>query len=176
MLYIALISLLLALVFLWQARRRRKALGLPAGRIIYADTRSWGPVEAPLYDAELKLTGRPDYLVEEGGAIIPVEVKSSRVVSAPFDAHIFQLAAYCLLVQRRFGKRPPYGILHYPNRTFAIDYTPQLEAALLELVAEMHTRERRTDLQRSHQAPERCRGCGYRSICDQSLATRGSRL
>ena len=105
-----------------------------------------------------------------------MEVKSSRVVSAPYDAHIYQLAAYCLLIQRRFGKRPPYGILHYPNRTFAIDYTPQLETALLDLLSEMHARERRTDLSRSHQFPERCRGCGYRSICDQSLAAERSRL
>ena len=67
---------------------------------------------------ELGLVGKPDYLVESAGQLIPVEVKSTRNSNAPYDAHIFQLAAYCLLVQRQLGKRPPYGILHYANRTY----------------------------------------------------------
>jgi CRISPR-associated exonuclease Cas4 len=176
MLAIAAVLILFALLLLWQARRRQKTLGLPAGRIIYADTSKWGAVEQALYDPELGLTGRPDYLVEQStklvsSEIIPVEVKSSRVSAAPYDAHIFQLAAYCLLVQRSFGKRPPFGILHYSNRTFAIDYTPQLETALLDLLDEMRSMDRRKEVARSHQAAARCQGCGYRNTCEQRLRT-----
>lgn len=169
MLTLALIILVVALVLLWQANRRQRLIGLPAGRVIYADTRGWGPVEQPLYDAELGLVGKPDYLVERGGQVIPVEVKSSPVTTAPYDAHIFQLAAYCLLVQRHYGKRPAYGILHYPNRTFAIDFTAGLEQRLLNLLEEMHAQERRKDLPRSHDSAARCSRCGYRHICDQRL-------
>ena len=167
---LALLLTLLALFLLWQAARQRKAAGLPGGRVIYADTRAWGAVEKPLYDAELGLTGKPDYLVESGKGIIPVEVKSARVGSAPHDSHIFQLGAYCLLVQRSTGKRPPYGILHYPNRTFAIDYTPALEAAVLDLLVEMRQGEKRGNVDRSHDQPARCARCGFRSVCDQRLA------
>ena len=166
---LAALLILIALALLWQAARRQKAIGLPAGRVIYADTRRWGPLEEPLYDSELGLTGRPDYLVAEKDQIIPVEVKSSRVSAAPYDAHIYQLAAYCLLVQRQFGKRPDYGILHYPNRTFAIDYTPALEASLLELLQEMRAQNRRREVERSHDAAARCSRCGFRAICDQRL-------
>jgi CRISPR-associated exonuclease Cas4 len=169
MLIQAILVFLLALVLLWQANRGQRLLGLPTGRVIYADTRSWGPVEQPLYDAELGLVGRPDYLVETGGQVIPVEVKSSPVATAPYDAHIYQLAAYCLLVQRHYGKRPAYGILHYPNRTFAIDYTAHLEGQLLQLLEEMHAQERRKDLPRSHASAARCSRCGFRTICDQRL-------
>lgn len=170
MLALAALLFLLALLLFWQAGRQQKAAGLPAGRVIYSDTRAWGaPVEQALYDAELGLTGRPDYLVEQGGLVIPVEVKSSQVGAAPFDAHIFQLAVYCLLVQRIHGKRPPYGILHYPNRSYAIDYTPQLEAALLALLDEMRARERRKEVARSHDSAARCQACGFRGVCDQSL-------
>lgn len=169
MLLVAALLFLAALFLLWQAARRQRAMGLPGGRVIYADTRGWGAVEQPLYDAELGLTGKPDYLVESGGKIIPVEVKSSQIGSAPYDAHIFQLAAYCLLVHRRYGKRPPYGILRYPNRTFAVDYTPRLEAELLQLLREMHTRDRHRELERSHESAARCSRCGYRQICDQRL-------
>ena len=158
-----------ALILSWLAHIRQKSIGLPAGRIIYTDTRRWSPTEEPLYDPDLGLTGRPDYLVEDKGQIIPVEVKSTRVSAAPYDAHIFQLAAYCLLVQHRFGKRPDHGILHYPNRTFAIDYTPQLELALLELLNDIRVQDKKRENSRSHDSAARCNRCGFRSVCDQRL-------
>ena len=169
MLYLIVILVLLAFGLLWLSSRQRKAAGLPAGRVIYSDTNRWGPLEKPLYDAQLGLTGKPDYLVEQQDRIIPVEVKSKRVTQAAPDGHIFQLAAYCWLVEHVFGKRPPYGILHYPNRTLAIDYTPELENALLDLVAEMRSQEHRKEVERSHNSAARCARCGYRSICDQAL-------
>jgi CRISPR-associated exonuclease Cas4 len=138
--------------------------------VIYVDTSLWGPLEEPLYDRALALTGRPDYLVEHGGQIIPVEVKSNQSLEGPYNSHIFQLAAYCLLVERTHGVRPSYGILHYPDQTFAVDYTPDLETALLDLLAEIRTKERRTNLNRSHDSPARCNGCGYRWVCDQRLS------
>jgi len=101
--------------------------------------------------------------------LIPVEVKSTRNSKAPYDAHVFQLAAYCLLVQRQLGKRPPYGILHYANRTFAIDYTRQLEQAIQDLLIEIHAQEKLRELPRSHHSAARCSHCSYRSTCDQRL-------
>jgi CRISPR-associated exonuclease Cas4 len=168
---LAFILLVLAVVLFWQSARQRKAAGLPGGRVIYTDTRAWGAVEQPLYDPGLGLVGKPDYLVRQGNKVIPVEVKTGRTPPAPRDAHIYQLAAYCLLVERTQGVRPPYGILHYPNRTFAVDYTPALEAALLDLLADMRIQERRGEQERSHEEPARCAGCGYRSVCDQRLRT-----
>jgi len=169
MFYAILTVFLLALYLLWQGSRRQRAAGLPGGRVIYTDTRGWGALEHPLYDAALDLTGRPDYLVEEGKRIIPVEVKTGRTPRAPYDSHIFQLAAYCLLVQRTLGKRPPYGIIHYPHRSFAIDYTPALESALLDLLAEIRLAERKRNIPRSHENPARCAGCGFVEVCDQRV-------
>jgi CRISPR-associated exonuclease Cas4 len=166
---LAILLFLIAVVLFWQANRRQKAAGLPGGRVISSDTRQWGPVSEPLYDPHHGLTGKPDYLVQHGNDLIPVEVKSGRVSAAPYDAHIFQLAAYCLLVEATYGKRPPYGILHYQNRTFAIDYTPALEASLLDILSDMRAQERLKDVSRSHNEPARCRGCGYRNTCDQAM-------
>src|ERR1700690_3984816 len=108
MLYVTLALILLALLFFWQAGRQRRAAGLPGGRVIYTDTRAWGKVEKPLFSNELGLTGKRDYLVEQNGKLIPVEVKSGLVPSAPYDSHFFQLAIYCLLVEKTYIKRPPY--------------------------------------------------------------------
>ncbi|MFQ5614916.1 MAG: PD-(D/E)XK nuclease family protein [Anaerolineales bacterium] len=161
-------TLLLALVFLCQAARRRRQTGLPGGRIIYTDTRSWGKVDKPLYDPILDLTGKPDYLVDQGKAVIPVEVKTGRTPPAPYDSHIFQLAAYCLLVHRTFRKRPPHGLIKYPQRTFQVDYTPELENALLDLLVEIRQHQRKRAINRSHDSRARCRGCGFRA-CDQRI-------
>jgi CRISPR-associated exonuclease Cas4 len=168
MTWLALIALLLALLLFWVSKQQRRHAGLPGGRVIYADTRAWGkPVEKPLYDAFLGLTGKPDYLVQDGDQIIPVEVKSTSVSDAPYDSHILQLAAYCMLVERCLGKRSQYGILHYPRRTFAIDFTPELESTVMHLLLEMQAN--RKDIPRSHDSPPRCARCGFRSVCDQAL-------
>ena len=45
------------------------------------------------------LTGRPDYILERGGEIIPVEVKSGRKPPGPLFSHVLQVAAYCLLLE-----------------------------------------------------------------------------
>jgi CRISPR-associated exonuclease Cas4 len=169
-LYLALLFIIVALLLLWQSRRQRKEAGLPGGRLVYTDTHAWGRVEKPLFSADLALTGKPDYLVQSGGSLIPIEVKSGRAPAAPYDSHIYQLAAYCLLVEKTYGKRPPYGIIHYSGRDFAIDYTPQLESALLDQLSEIKRDESRLELARSHESAARCRGCGFHKVCDQSLA------
>jgi CRISPR-associated exonuclease Cas4 len=169
MLYLALALLFLAFILFWQSSRQRREAGLPGGRIVYTDTRGWGKLEKPLYDAALELTGKPDYLVQQNGQIIPVEVKSGHTPDAPYDSHIYQLAAYCLLVDKTYKKRPPYGIIHYNDRDFAVDYTHELETSLLDLLAAMKRDECRDDIPRSHEQAARCAHCGYKNTCDQGL-------
>ncbi len=169
MLYITFLLFILAIIFFWQSNRQQKAAGLPGGQVIYTDTRGWGKVEKPLYYPALSLTGKPDYLIEKDGQIIPVEVKSGRAPEAPYDSHIYQLASYCLLVEKTYGKRPPYGIIHYENRDFAIEYTRELETELIELLADMRVDEAKKDVPRSHEQASRCKRCGFRNVCDQSL-------
>lgn len=169
MLYFALLIFLIGLVLLWQSNRQRRQAGLPGGRVVYTDTRAWGKLEKPLFDPLLGLTGKPDYLVEQNGQLIPVEVKTGRTPEAPYDSHIYQVAAYCLLVEKTYGKRPAYGLIHYTHRDFAVDFTPELESALLEQLAEMRRDDTRRDVPRSHEEPMRCRACGFRKVCDQRL-------
>ena len=170
MLYLALALLFIAFVFFWQSNCQRQAAGLPGGRVIYTDTRGWGKLEKPLFYAALELTGKPDYLVQQNGQIIPVEVKSGHAPEAPYDSHIYQLASYCLLVEKTYGKRPPYGIIHYQTRDFAVDYTQELEQSLLDLLAEMKRDQYKNNIPRSHEQAARCKHCGFRKVCDQSLS------
>jgi CRISPR-associated exonuclease Cas4 len=169
MLYLALLLLLFAIFFFRKSAVQRKEAGLPEGRVIYSDTRGWGNVEKPLFYAALDLTGKPDYLIQQNDKIIPVEVKSGVAPATPYDSHIYQLAAYCLLVEKTYRKRPPYGIIHYQNRDFAIDYTRELEQALIDLLVEMKRDELNKNIPRSHDQAGRCAKCGFRNVCEQSL-------
>ncbi len=169
LLYLGIFLAVIALILLWQSRRTQKAAGLPGGRVIYTDTHAWGQVEKPFYDSNLGLTGKPDYLVEKNGRYLPVEVKSGRAPQAPYDSHIYQLAAYCLLVEKTLGSRPPYGIIHYEDRDFAIDYTRELENSLLDFLAEMRRDERHEVVNRSHESAARCARCGFRETCNQKI-------
>ena len=170
MVYFALFLAFLAFIFVWQSNRQRSQAGLPGGRVIYTDTRGWGKLEKPLFYPALELTGKPDYLIQKNGQIIPVEVKSGRAPEAPYDSHIYQLASYCLLVEKTYGKRPPYGIIHYEGKDFAVDYTHELEQSLLELLTEMKRDWMKKDVDRSHEQVSRCKRCGFREVCDQKVA------
>jgi CRISPR-associated exonuclease Cas4 len=169
-LWLGLVLLVAAVVIYWLATRQRRESGVPTGRIIYADPGGWLRAEKPLYDPRTGLTGKPDYLVQQGDLIIPVEVKSAYAPPVPYDSHIFQLAAYCHLVEAQFHKRPTHGILRYHNRTLAIDYTPELQEQLMAVLAEMRACDARGGADRSHESPVRCKSCGFRKTCDQVLS------
>lgn len=163
-----LILLALGLLLLWIARRMRRAGGLPAGRVIAQDTLGSRREGETLYDPVFDLAGRPDYLVEQGGRLVPVEIKSGRSQAGPRPSHRLQLAAYCRLVEAVYARRPPLGILQYADRAYAIAYTSDLESELERTLAEMRLRLGEP-LDRSHNSALRCRGCGFREVCDQAL-------
>jgi CRISPR-associated exonuclease Cas4 len=168
-LWFSLFLVIVALALFRLSGRRRQALGLPEGRVLYSDTGLRREVLEPLYADDLNLVGRPDYLVESKEGLVPVEVKSGRTPSKPFDSHIYQLAAYCVLVQRNYRRRPPYGIIRYPQRSFAVEFTKELEERLLGLLDDMRSALDMNELHRSHQQVGRCNSCGFGNLCDEHL-------
>ncbi len=169
MIIIILLLIFLGIALLWLARRLRVRSGLPRGRVIAADVGAWRRLDRPLFSHRYRLTGRPDYIVADGTDLIPVEVKSARAPAHPRPSHVLQLAAYCLLVAETSGRRPPYGILRYADRTFQIPYTRELEEQLLAVLEDMRDDLAAGDAPRRHNDPRRCAACGYRDICDEVL-------
>jgi CRISPR-associated exonuclease Cas4 len=171
--WLLLVALALGGLGLWLWLRSgtvRRQTGLPEGRVVYVDTGAWDRCERPLFSQRHGLTGRPDYLVRSGEGLVPVEVKSGAAPEQPYPAHVLQLAAYCLLVEEQEGQVPPHGILKYGDRAFEIDYTPDLRAELLQALEALRRDLHARDVDRNHDEPARCHGCGYRNHCDQRLA------
>lgn len=171
----AAILVLAGLALLWLGRRKRSATGLPAGEVIYSDTEMWQAVQEPLLSRRYGLVGRPDYLVqvtEKGRPVtVPVEVKSRRRPAQPLDGHVLQLAAYCLLVEDVYQAQPPYGLLHYADATLRIPFDSRLRRAVLATADEIRRARRAPVMDRQHDDPARCRGCGYAHACGDQVLT-----
>jgi CRISPR-associated exonuclease Cas4 len=169
--FIALLLILSGVLIFWLGRRSQSEAGLPTGRVIYSDTRGWQSLEKPLFSHLQRLTGKPDYLVQQGREIVPVEVKSAHAPSdGPRRSHVLQLAAYCLLVEETYRQKPKYGIVKYADRMFAVDYTDALRFELLDVIAAMRDDLARGAAERSHDEAARCAHCGYRHACPERLA------
>ena len=166
-------ALLLVAVALWlllTSRRQRSAAGLPPGRIVYADTGAWEGCERPLYSPRFGLSGKPDYLVRERGTVVPIEVKPKREAGQPYLGDVLQLAAYCLLAEEEYGKRPAYGYLKYRQALWRIDNTPALRQQLLAELEAVRRHSASDDVAPSHSEPQRCLACGHRAHCGRPLA------
>ena len=175
--FVVILSILLlavGLVALRFSQRDQARTGLPSGTVVYSDTGAWQRVEKPLRSRRYGIVGKPDYLVdiaEQGRKLtIPVEVKSRRRPAVPYQGHVLQLGAYCLLVEEHSSARPPYGLLRYADATIQIPFTDALRWQVLETADAIRRARSTSDISRDHEDPSRCRGCGYRTACgDEAL-------
>ena len=165
---LAIVLIVAALFALVWAGRLRTASGLPPGLILSNDTTS-GQRGKPLRSERYALSGTPDYVVRTPNGLVPVELKPARNDPEPRDSHLLQVLAYCLLLEDTNGKPPPYGLLRYNSGTFKVDYNKETRAYLLSVMDEMRQAASAPEVHRNHDNPHRCRACGYRSICEESL-------
>jgi CRISPR-associated exonuclease Cas4 len=143
-----------------QLRESRKV----RGRITYIGE---GGAPRTLRSVEHGLAGRPDYILEVDGELVPVEVKTGRVPRGPLFSHIIQLAAYCLLLEEE--GRVGYGILRYGNTEHVIEFDQNLRALLLTKLGEMRAAMESGEAHRDHERPGKCRSCSRRRSCPERL-------
>ncbi len=173
--FVLVLVIVLAVVGAFFLRQRGRAAqaqtGLPIdARVVYSDTGAWQRVEKALFSRRFRLTGKPDYIVQdETGAMIPIEVKPNRTAPQPRHSDTMQLMAYGILVEEKFRVRPAYGLLKYRDEVFQIAFTDELRAEFFEILQEMRAARRAKHVARSHDDPTKCRYCGYRQECDERL-------
>ncbi len=161
---------LLALLVWANARRRILQSGVPGGRVVSQDADGRRAIERPLVSFRYGLTGKPDYLVQAAGGLIPVELKSRGCPPAgPHVSDAAQLTAYCLLVEDSLGETPSHGIIQYADRGWPIRYTFEGRKRILQIVDEMREARDSRTVHRDHEHVGRCRACGYRTVCHEAL-------
>jgi CRISPR-associated exonuclease Cas4 len=173
---IALLWLLAASMFLYvslknteQAMRTRRKSGVSKGQIV--DVGAGGAEGRLMVSEQYGLRGLPDVVMRVDDDLIPVEVKTGRVPRGPLFSHILQLAAYCLLIEERQGRAPPYGVLQYGKHIrHEIDYTDELKWTLANKLIEMRQIIRTGEAHRNHHRPGKCASCSRREGCSERLA------
>jgi len=141
------------------------------GRVVASD----GPVAhrgSPLRSAHHGLSGKPDYLIEERGRIVPVELKPLRRSDTPWLRDVVQLAAYCLLLEESEPRFAGYGYLRYATGTFRVDFSESLRAELLRTLAALRADLSASDVDPNHDDPRRCARCSLVTRCCKALTKR----
>lgn len=176
------LALLLALLglALWAGgARRARRVGLGAARLREADLPASRRPCRTLSSARLGLRGRPDFVVRERGALLPVEHKPGRRDERPREGDVLQLAAYMALLEEREGRRVPYGILVYGSlddeeggdpRRWEVPFDDALRRGLDAALSALREDAAAPEVPRSHRQPARCARCLLRASCDERLA------
>lgn len=160
--YLLIVLLCAAAVFIVFLLLLARRDGLPRGQVVSQDlTDAWKPA-AVLRSEEYGISGKPDLLLRDGNALIPVEVKSYNAPEEPYESNLMQLAAYFLLIEENYDAKPRYGIIRYADKSILVDNSRALRGLLLRTVSAMRAWD--------GSLPKRCRGgrcagCGFRDAC-----------
>jgi CRISPR-associated exonuclease Cas4 len=120
----------------WYHMKNKKELGVRWASPIYSDEKGTKLLVADAY----QLQGKPDYIFQTWflRKYIPLEIKSGLLKEdEPHPGDVYQLAAYFLIIEEVYGKRPPYGKLVYANKTFKIRNTYRIRKQLKQTLKQM---------------------------------------
>lgn len=121
-----------------------------------------------LSSERLCLVGRLDaFLVLEGGEYVPVEYKVASFPGRIPRNHYYQLVAYALLLEDRFGVFVRRGLVYYSldERLVEAHFTREAKEFLLRRVLPTIVRIREGFLPERRVPLERCKSCGYYEFC-----------
>lgn len=169
----ALVALVIGVLLLSFSQRRKRALRIPDGDVVYQDHESQRVSAPTLVSERLGLRGKPDCLIRNPDGIIPVELKKSARPPARggvYPNHLIQVLAYIVLVREHYGEQVPYGLVLYGKEEARKVYpTPENMAWLESVLMQVRHARGASNVDRSHRQHNRCRGCGMRESCDQAL-------
>ena len=123
----------------------------------------------PFFSTRYQISGKPDYIVVENDKFIPIELKSGSY-NVPKENHIFQLAAYCQLLEDSYKTFIPYGRLVYSDSDFLIPFDPKLRFELQSTISKMKKIIHYGNVELNHSDVGKCRNCSMRSYCSEKLS------
>lgn len=133
------------------------------GKITYTDLNK--PAK-PFFSKIYRLSGKPDYIIKDNQYYIPIEVKTGKH-NEPQKNHIFQLAAYCHLLEENYGGFVPFGILVYnDNFQYKIPFDPKIRFELESTIKKMKHSLKTGRIMMNHSDNRRCMSCSMRSYCN----------
>jgi len=149
-----------------KAKKIKEKNRIQSGKITYSDVHR---IEQPLFSIKYMIAGKPDYVVEKKGFKIPVELKTG-YCNSPKNNHVYQLAAYCHLLEENYGVFVPYGILVYNNSCeYKIPFNPKVRFELENIIKNMRYCLRTKNISRNHNDSKKCISCSMRAHCNNKV-------
>ena len=144
----------------------KKYYKIPEGKITYSDLNK--PAKA-FFSKKYMLTGKPDYIIKSKNKLVPVEVKTGKN-NQPKKNHIYQLAAYCHLLEENYGGFIPYGILIYnKSAQYKIPFDPKMRYELENTIQKMRQQMITGNITLNHNSYQKCINCSMREYCNSKL-------
>lgn len=172
---------LLVIIFLLCIRRQKKRwirkiptkLTMVGCRIVYTDQKEEHKQKDIVYSQilhanQFDLQGKPDYIFQNKytKAYIPVEIKSGSIgeEGLPHKGDFLQLAAYFLIVEEVYHKRPKIGFLMYRDYMFKIRNTSSVRKEVIQTMVAMR-KMLKTGVEEVSPGFAKCRYC----ICNHTV-------
>ncbi len=144
----------------------KKENKIQPGKITYSDIHR---IEKPLFSKKYMIAGKPDYIVEKKGFKIPVELKTG-YSNNPKNNHVYQLAAYCHLIEEKYQTFVPYGVLVYNNSyEYKIPFNPKVRLELENIIKDMRYSMKTKNISRNHNDSKKCSSCNMREYCKNKM-------
>ena len=157
------IILIIAVAIVVLAIVIRRRAGFGAGKTISNDN-------VLIRSEQHRLSGIPDRIVKSGKYFIPEDRKPTARV---FDSQIAKIIVYCILIEERYGIRPPYGVIYLTKsgKREKVMNTEQRRKWVFSM-RDAIEQQRRTPNEpcKPVTTAAKCRGCGQRANCEQRLA------
>jgi len=166
LLFISISCFIISIILKTNVKKIKKTYRIQNGKIIYSDLNKKSET---LFSKRYMIAGKPDYIVNQNGRYIPVELKTGNSKSPKIN-HILQLAAYCHLIEENYNSFVPYGILIYNNRErYKVDYTPEIRFELESTIKKMRYMNKTNRFVRNHNEKNRCRSCSMKEHCGYKI-------
>ena len=121
-------------------------------------------VEKFLISKKYMLLGKPDFIIEKGDSLYPLEFKATKAPPYPYASNIAQLLSYCVLIEENFSK-PSYGIIKYLDREFTIPYNEKEKMFIRHVIFTIHV-YLSLNLKPEIKINRKCKTCGYANVCN----------
>ena len=118
--------------------------------------------------AELGLAGVLDVLLRRGGEYVPLEFKDAEKPAGKVPPnHLYQLAAYAVMVERLFNTVVRRGLIYYAQSDALVEVplTVERKRYVEKVVREIRDTIEGGRIPKPSRLRGKCAGCGFRHYC-----------
>ncbi len=132
--------------FMVSMKKMPSKLFLAGYRIVYTDQKESRKKDdivysTLLYSLKYDIQGKPDYIFQNNISrrLIPVEIKSGSIGDndSPHKGDLLQLAAYFLIIEEVYGRRPKAGRLMYRDYMFEVKNNRAIRREVKKTLSQM---------------------------------------